>query len=197
MQSTKLNVGCGRNILPGWINLDGTPGPGVDVVLDIETLKRFPFEDATFDELLLSHVLEHIRNVYPLMSELYRVAKPNALMTIRVPYGSSDDAWEDQTHVRAYFLQSFGYFGQPYQWRAPEGGYGYTADWKAEAITLLIPKPILDKAAGNVDTLNRWIRHERNIVREMVCSLRKVDPPRPADRSLVAVPPINVQAITE
>ena len=204
----RLNVGCGRNIKPGWVNLDGYAHPGVDVVFNLDACRPsfysgggpLPFESETFDEFLLSHVLEHITNVYPLMSELWRVAKPNALMTCRVPYGSSDDAWEDQTHVRAYFLQSWGYFGQPYHWRVPAGGYGYTADWRAEWITLLIPQPILDaaNATGNGhETINKWVRHERNIVREMVCTLRKVDPPRPADRSLVAVPPIKIEAVPE
>ncbi len=200
----RLNVGCGRDILPGWVNLDGQAGPGVDVVRDLETCggmnvaDRLPFENDTFDEILLSHVLEHVRNVYPLISEFWRVAKPNAIMTCRVPYGSSDDAWEDQTHVRAYFLQSWGYFGQPYHWRVPEGAYGYKADWKAEAITLKIKKSILDAVNATDDptkTLNKWVRHERNIVQEMVCALRKVDPPRPADRSLVAVPPISIEAV--
>lgn len=212
----RLNVGCGRNIREGWVNLDGTAGPGVDVVADLELcggaaiindrtggvidFEKLPFDDATFDEFLLSHVLEHIRNVYPLMQELYRVAKPNALMTIRVPYGSSDDAWEDQTHVRAYFLQSFGFFGQPYHWKVGDATYGYKADWKAEQITLLIPQTILNECVGgnaqiDFDRLNKRVRHERNIIREMVCTLRKVDPPRPPDRSLVAVPPIKIEAV--
>jgi SAM-dependent methyltransferase len=197
----RLNVGCGRNILEGWINLDGFQHPGVDVVYDLEWIYKetnkwaLPFENETIDEFYLSHVIEHIRNVYPLMQELYRVAKPNALMTIRVPYGSSDDAWEDQTHIRAYFPQSFGYFGQPYHWKVPAGGYGYTADWKWEKITLRIDRAILTKAAGDVDMLNQWLRHERNIVREMICTLRKVDPPRPADQKLVALPPIIPEAV--
>ena len=198
----RLNVGCGRNIKPGWVNIDGTAGPGVDHVLNLDpgaVWLGLPFDDATFDEFLLSHVLEHIRNVYPLMTELWRVAKPNALMTIRVPYGSSDDAWEDQTHVRAYFLQSWGFLGQPYHWKVGDATYGYKADWKAEQITLLIAQSILDemKVDDKVDIgiLNKRVRHERNIVREMVCTLRKVDPPRPPDRSLVAVPPIKIEAV--
>jgi len=52
----------------------------------------------------------NISNTLRLMQELWRIAKPDAHMTIRIPHGSSDDAWEDPTHERAYFANSFGYF---------------------------------------------------------------------------------------
>ena len=65
------------------------------------------------------------------MQELWRIAKPNAKMVIRVPHGASDDAWEDPTHVRAYFSNSFGYYSQPYYWRAD---YGYRGDWLHEKL---------------------------------------------------------------
>jgi hypothetical protein len=43
-----------------------------------------------------------------LMQELHRIAKPNGKLVIRCPHGASDDAWEDPTHVRAFFARSFG-----------------------------------------------------------------------------------------
>src|SRR5262245_44004550 len=114
----RLNVGCGRNVIPGWINLDAQPLPGVDIIADLERCAEVPLPlgGDSVDEFLLSHVIEHIHAPLPLMQELHRIARPGAKAFIRVPYGSSDDAWEDQTHVRAYFLQSFGYFSQPYYW---------------------------------------------------------------------------------
>src|SRR5215831_340537 len=129
VESRRLNVGCGRHIIPGWINLDSQPFPGIDVIVDLERCAEvpLPIDDNSIDEFLLSHLIEHIRAPLPLMQELHRVARPEAKAIIRVPYGSSDDAWEDQTHVRAYFLQSFGYFSQPYYWRAD---YGYRGDWQ-------------------------------------------------------------------
>jgi hypothetical protein len=48
------------------------------------------------------------------MEELHRIAKPNAKVVFKVPYGSSDRAFEDPTHVRQYFLHSFDYFCQPF-----------------------------------------------------------------------------------
>ncbi len=136
---TRLNVGCGRNIRSGWLNLDVARLPGVDIVADLERCAevRLPLPDDTIEEFLLSHVVEHIQNVLPLMQELHRVAKPGARAVIRVPYGSSDDAFEDPTHVRQFFVNSFTYFSQPCYWRAD---YGYRGDWSTKQITLVVDR---------------------------------------------------------
>lgn len=65
--SKKLNVGCGRNILPDWINLDCAALPGVDVVYDLERCATdpLPLEDESVDEFLLSHVIEHLHHPLP------------------------------------------------------------------------------------------------------------------------------------
>lgn len=124
----RLNLGCGRSALPGWINVDQVKLPGVDLVQDLNNMQRDSmwgmagwdarFSENSVDQFMMSHTIEHITNTLPLMQELHRIAKPDALCTIRCPYGSSDDADEDPTHVRRYFLGSWGYFSQPYFWKA-------------------------------------------------------------------------------
>jgi len=39
---SKLNVGCGRNIKEGWINLDSAALPGVELVCDLESVRAKP-----------------------------------------------------------------------------------------------------------------------------------------------------------
>jgi SAM-dependent methyltransferase len=185
---SKLNVGCGRNILPGWVNLDCVSLPGVDVVADLECCATMPlpFADNSVDEFLLQHVLEHFSEPLPLMQELHRVAKPEALAIVRTPYGSSDDAWEDPTHVRPYFIGSFGYFSQPFYWRAD---YGYRGDWTTQRIVLLIPK---SRAQGlSADQVMELVRRERNAVVEMYVELRAIKPIRQPLRELQD--PLSVQ----
>jgi SAM-dependent methyltransferase len=188
----RLNVGCGRNIREGMINLDSVALPGVDIVCDLEGLRQthIPLPDQSVDYFLLSHVLEHIKDSLGLMQELWRLAMPGAIAEIRVPHGASNDAWEDPTHVRAYFPGSFGYFSQPFYWRAD---YGYRADWQPEYLKLMVdrarckdlsPQDILAKADC-----------ERNLVREMVCEMRAVKPIREPRKELQTEMQIEISPV--
>ncbi len=51
-QVHKLNVGCGRNIIEGWKNLDQVALDGVDNVTDIVQCQTtpIPMEDESVDE---------------------------------------------------------------------------------------------------------------------------------------------------
>jgi SAM-dependent methyltransferase len=185
----RLNVGCGRNIMSGWVNVDAAPLPGVDLVCDLEALRQSPLDlpDGSVAFFLLSHVIEHIRDSLGLMQELWRVALPDAQAVIRVPHGASDDAWEDPTHVRPYFPSSFAYFAQPAYWRAD---YGYRGDWQPGRVTLYVPRA---RCAGmSQQQVLREIESGRNMVREMVCELRCVKPIRPARLELQTPPEVEV-----
>ena len=187
----RLNVGCGRNIIPGWINIDSASIDGVNMIAELDSLDGsricLDLSNDTVDEFLLSHVLEHIRYPLPLMKELHRIAKPDAVMTVRVPYGSSDDAFEDPTHVRQYFIGSWGYFSQPFYWRAD---YGYRGDWEVQEINLYINKSGREHLTDNeIATL---IKYQRNIVVEMVVILKPIKPIRKPLKELQTSPQINI-----
>jgi SAM-dependent methyltransferase len=184
----RLNLGCGRSPLPGWINVDCVPLPGVDLVHDLDACAEllFPYQDNSVDEIFMSHTIEHLRNTLPLMQELHRVAKPDALCTIRCPYGSSDDAWEDPTHVRPYFIRSFGFFSQPYFWRAD---YNFRGDWQPETLDLIIDGS--QPAGLTVDQLLPKLLGERNVITEMVAVLRCVKPIREPRKELQVLPKIT------
>ncbi len=188
-QPKRLNVGCGRNILEGWLNLDVMPLDGVNVVADLDACAEIPLpiEDDTIDEFLLSHVIEHIKSPLPLMQELWRVAKPNAQLVMRVPHGASDDAWEDPTHVSSYFTGSFGYFSQPFYWRAD---YGYRGDWRCDSITFVV------SAQSNQDLEANEILHkintQRNVVREMIAQFTCIKPARETIKELQVAPKLSI-----
>ena len=185
----KLHLGCGKNILPGWINLDSVPLEGVDIVANLEECQttKLPFEDDSIDEFLANHLIEHLQNSLPFMGELHRIAKPNARAVFRVPYGSSDDAFEDPTHVRQYFLNSFQYFSQPLYWRAD---YGYRGDWLTEKIDLIVET---NSHKGETPEEIMWQVHTfRNIVKEMVVELRAIKPIREPKRELQVLPKIEI-----
>lgn len=188
----RLNLGCGRNAIAGWVNVDSMKLPGVDIVADLDRCAEtpLPFEADSIDEFLLSHVIEHLRAPLPLMQELWRIAKPGAKLTALTPYGHSDDAWEDPTHVRPYFLSSYGYFSQPFYWRAD---YGYRGDWQPEHIVLKV------KRAGNegmtAEQVMAKIMNLRNVVVEMSAELSAVKPMRAPDAALRRSPRVEIALI--
>ena len=98
----KLNLGCGQNRLPGFVNVDKHGAP--DVRHDLETFP-WPWPDNAVDEVMLNHVLEHLgadAGVFiGIMKELYRVCRPEAIVRINVPHPRHDHFIGDPTHVRA------------------------------------------------------------------------------------------------
>ncbi len=103
-----MNLGCGRDIKSGWINLDRANISGVDVVFDIES-GPLPFADCEFDEILCQDVLEHV-DCPKTMRELHRVLAPQGLLHIRVPHFSSTYNYIDPTHRNRFSVRTFLYF---------------------------------------------------------------------------------------
>lgn len=68
MPPLRLNLGCGADIRPGWVNLDNRPLPGVDVVHNILHLP-WPFPDAHFEEVHAKDVFEHVPCHYSYLTE--------------------------------------------------------------------------------------------------------------------------------
>ncbi len=99
----KLNLGCGQNKLPGYVNVDRYETFAPDRVCDLEAFP-WPFADGSADEIVMNHVLEHLgaqtETFLGVMKELYRVLKPGGRLDIAVPHPRSDAYLGDPTHVR-------------------------------------------------------------------------------------------------
>ncbi len=165
-----------------------TPGDGVDIVCNLDT-DRILLDDDSVDESVGTHVLEHLHNPLHFMAELWRVTKPGGRAVFFLPYGSSDDAWEDPTHVRPYFIQSAQFFGQPAYWRAD---YGYRADWDVKSVQLDMPR---DRYEGmDFPLVMGEVLALRNVVKQLVFEFVCVKPVREPVRS-ETVPPIRVNLV--
>lgn len=104
-----LDVGCGKNKLPGAIGLDSNPRSDADVIHDLGTLP-YPFADSEFDEVVCNHVIEHVPDVMAFVSELHRITKNGGRIRILTPHYTNPDWATDPTHrnqFNSYSLTCF------------------------------------------------------------------------------------------
>jgi len=108
MKPTNINLGCGTNILKGWINLDCVALAGVDVVHDLNVLP-LPFENECASEILCEDVLEHL-NYIPLLKECHHILLPGGRVRIEVPHFTSSNNYVDPTHRNMFSIKTFNFF---------------------------------------------------------------------------------------
>ncbi len=111
----KLNLGSGKTSYAGFTNIDIVNLPNVNVVWDLEKTP-LPFKNNSVSEIITEHTLEHIRNFFPLLEDIYRICKADALVKIAVPYFKYEGAFRDPTHVRFFTERSFDHFNVDYEY---------------------------------------------------------------------------------
>jgi len=81
----RLNIGCGPNPLPGWVNVDVARGPGIDVVWDLRYGLPFPAESCAV--VFGEHVIEHMPKeaAEALAREARRVLQPGGVLRLSTP----------------------------------------------------------------------------------------------------------------
>lgn len=104
-----IDIGAGRYPADGFIPIDQFPEHKDTVIVNLEE-GVLPFEDNSVDAARAIHVLEHIRNLIPLMNEVHRVLKSGRPFTIEVPLANTVGSLKDPTHVRQFVPESFDYF---------------------------------------------------------------------------------------
>lgn len=105
----KLNLGCGKDIKKGFVNIDSVKLPGVEIVHDLDKYP-WPFKDNEFGLVFCSHVLEHLSSITRPMEEIWRITKPKGRIVIEVPIFPSINAAVDPTHKQFYTYLTFNYF---------------------------------------------------------------------------------------
>ncbi|GJE43735.1 DUF4214 domain-containing protein [Methylobacterium soli] len=82
---TRLNVGCGYDIRPSFLNVDNGDWHSPDLVADITDLPMLP--SGHFEEIVAQDVLEHIARSKQVsaLREWGRLLAPDGVLKVRVP----------------------------------------------------------------------------------------------------------------
>ena len=125
--SDKLNLGCGRQIKSGYVNLDIINWEGVDIVRDV--LRGIPFNDNWFDEVTADYLITQIANNKDfifVMNEVWRVLKRDGVFKLKVPdvRYTGTDSFNDPMDSRRFSKNTFDYLDvNHYRWSAFNYGF--------------------------------------------------------------------------
>ena len=98
-----LNLGCGKNIVKGWINVDMLPEADIHINL---SYFPWPWEDESIDSINASHIMEHFVDHEKFISECYRILKKGGMMRLALPHSSSVSSVGCMGHYRTYSYSS-------------------------------------------------------------------------------------------
>ncbi|MEK7659811.1 MAG: methyltransferase domain-containing protein [Patescibacteria group bacterium] len=104
----KINFGCGYDIKPGWVNVDSSQLPGVDIVHDVQQVP-LPFASGSISEVVCQDIFEHIEYI-PVLKDIFRILQPGGTITIRVPHFTSKNSYTDPTHKKIFAIRTFDFF---------------------------------------------------------------------------------------
>jgi hypothetical protein len=188
-QPLKLNLGCGSDILSGWLNVDRHPAAGVDQVVDLDGLP-WPWADSSVAEVRLKHVLEHLgrdtETFLGVIRELWRVCRDGTKVAIIVPHPRHDDFVSDPTHVRPITEGMLRLFDQSANLEGRRRGFSSTplglmtgVDFRIESVQLAIEPLWLERHQRgelSYDELKHAVQHYANVAREIDVVWRAVKP---------------------
>jgi hypothetical protein len=107
----KLDVGCGNAKPDGWIGIDMRQLNGVDIVWDLTNFP-WPLANNCCNQIKCSQTWEIIEPKYRLkfMDEMWRIAKPGAMVQIDAPHSITTGACQDPIHYTCPNEVTFWYF---------------------------------------------------------------------------------------
>ena len=106
----RLNLGCGRDIRAGWVNVDLHPHDERVTALDLDSVAPMPFADGSFQHIEAQDILEHVQDMVRVMSECRRILCEGGTLQVRGPHYTSRNLHTDPTHLRAFSSETFAWF---------------------------------------------------------------------------------------
>lgn len=127
----KINLGCGKLKMKGFVNVDRNPRVKPDIVADV-TITPWKWAKTSQAELIVSdNLFEHIRaeQLNEVIKECHRVLKSGDVLWIRVPVNAPDNfmaVYSDPMHVNYNFtMETYDYYDHRHiRWKNYGSVYG-------------------------------------------------------------------------
>jgi hypothetical protein len=176
----KLNLGSGSKILPGYTNVDKFDTYNPDIVHDLEKFP-YPFKNNSVNEILLSHVLEHVGQnpdiFNKIIRELYRICVNGTIINIKVPHPRHDDFLSDPTHVRPITVLGLSLYDKELNKKWEQSGNANTpmgiihnVNFKIKNVTMILDvkyENLLKEGKIRHEDLNEIASKYNNVIKEI------------------------------
>jgi SAM-dependent methyltransferase len=100
---TKINLGCGSDVRPDWLNIDISESVNPDVCHDLNETP-WPIDSDSATHLEARHVLEHLDSPTDAFAEIRRILQPGGTLLWVYPIGHT--RFEDTTHKQFWNYNS-------------------------------------------------------------------------------------------
>lgn len=95
----RLNLGCGSDIIAGYVNVDMVQTAPEVVTHDLD-VAPWPWETGSCELICALDVFEHVDKPLVFMNEAWRVLQVGGVLQIRTPHYTAEHAFTDPTHRR-------------------------------------------------------------------------------------------------
>ncbi|MFA6135855.1 MAG: hypothetical protein WC705_00600 [Candidatus Paceibacterota bacterium] len=167
----KLDIACGQNKQKGFTGIDIAPGPGVDIVWDLEKYPWGPIKDNSVEEVYVSHYAEHTKDLMKFMDEIWRICTHDAKITILGPYYTSIRAWQDPTHTRVLSEATWMYFNKDWRVANKLDHYPIKSNFNVDKMAVFFNPP-WDKKSEEARQFAQ--QHYWNVVSDMLVELKVI-----------------------
>ena len=130
---TKINLGCGNDILEGYINQDIIQHrPEITVSFDLnepDWWQEITLVYGEVDEIRAWDVVEHLYDTVNFMNNAWDALKKDGILDMKLCGWENPNYWVDITHQKAFDIKSMDYF-DPDTELGKEYSYYTNKKWK-------------------------------------------------------------------